>query len=139
MSKPGSPDYSRILPIEETIDGTLGITFEAGPDGTVVGRMPVEKRVCQPYGIVHGGAYAVIAESMASAATYVGVAEEGKIALGMSNQTQLLRPISDGHVNATAEPIHTGRSTWVWDVEMRDDAGRLCATSRVVVAVRPAG
>jgi uncharacterized protein (TIGR00369 family) len=139
VNKPGTDDYTRTLPLEETIDGTLGITYEQGDEGRIVGRMPVEPRVCQPYGIVHGGAYAVIAESMTSAATYMNVAEEGKIALGMSNQTQLLRPISQGHVNATAEAIHRGRSTWVWDVEMRDDEGNLCATSRIVVAVRPAG
>lgn len=130
---------SRILPLEETIDGTLGITYEAGEDGKVVGRMPVENCVRQPYGIVHGGAYAVLAESMTSAATYMGVREDGKIALGMSNQTQLMRPVASGNVNAEAVAIHTGRTTWVWDVTMRDDDGNTCAVSRVVVAVREMG
>lgn len=131
--------YTRILPLGETIDGTLGITFEAAGDGRATGRMPVENRVCQPYGIVHGGAYAVLAESIASAATYAAVHDDGMVALGMSNQTQLLRPAHEGTVHAVAEAIHRGRTTWVWDVTMSDDGGNTCAVSRVVVAVRPAG
>jgi uncharacterized protein (TIGR00369 family) len=130
--------FHRMLPIEQTLDGTLGITYEPDENGRIVGRMPVENRVRQPYGIVHGGVYAAIAESMASAATYVAVANEGKVALGMSNQTHFLRPIREGTVHAVAEPAHKGRSTWVWDVSMSDDDGNLCAVSRVTIAVRPA-
>ncbi len=130
--------FKQILPLEETIDGTLGITIDSAADGRATGRMPVENRVCQPYGIVHGGAYAVLAESITSAATYMGVRDDGKVALGMSNQTQLLRPAHKGTVSAEAEAIHRGRTTWVWDVTMSDDEGNTCAVSRIVVAVRPA-
>ena len=132
-----SEEMRRILPLEETIDGTLGITYDTMEVGKASGKMPVENRVCQPFGLVHGGAYAVLAESLASAATYRAVHEDGNIALGMSNQTQLLKPATSGHVNATAEAIHSGRTTWVWDVTMTDDDGNVCAVSRIVVAVRP--
>ena len=62
---------------------------------------------------------------------------DGNTAMGMSNQTSFLRPVTEGHVNAEARARHRGRTTWVWEVELSDDAGRLCALSRVTVAVRP--
>jgi len=87
-------------------------------------------------GIVHGGVYAAIAESLASRGTADGVIPLGKVPLGMSNNTSFLRPVSAGFVHARATAMHRGRTTWLWDIEMRDDAGKLCATSRVTIAVR---
>jgi uncharacterized protein (TIGR00369 family) len=57
--------------------------------------------------------------------------------MGQANDTTFLRPISDGQINATAHPRHRGRTTWVWDVEIADDEGRVCALSRMTIAVRP--
>ena len=65
------------------------------------------------------------------------VVPEGMIATGMSNQTSFLRPITEGSVHATAIRRHKGRTTWVWEVEITDDAGRLCALTRMTIAVRP--
>ena len=89
-------------------------------------------------GIVHGGAYAAMAESLASAATYMHVRGEGDIAVGQSNHTSFLRPVFSGTVHAEARRRHRGRTTWVWEVDFTDDEGRLCAMSRVTMAVRPA-
>jgi uncharacterized protein (TIGR00369 family) len=89
----------------------------------------------QPYGLLHGGVYASIAESLASWATAVGVGE-GQLAVGLANSTSFLRPITDGLVHAHARRLHAGRTTWVWDVEFRDDDGRLCAITRMTIAVR---
>jgi len=100
-------------------------------------RIAVESRHLQPNGVVHGGVYASLAESLASAATYRAVKENGEIAFGMANDTSFLRVISEGHVNATARARQRGRTTWVWDVELSDDEGRVCALSRMTVAVRP--
>jgi 1,4-dihydroxy-2-naphthoyl-CoA hydrolase len=100
-------------------------------------RIAVEPRHLQPNGVVHGGVYASLAESLASAATYDAVKENGEVAFGMANNTSFLRVISEGHVNATARARQQGRTTWVWDVEMTDDEGRVCALSRMTVAVRP--
>jgi 1,4-dihydroxy-2-naphthoyl-CoA hydrolase len=100
-------------------------------------RIKIEPRHLQPYGIVHGGVYASLAESLCSAATHRAVREEGMVAMGQSNDTTFLRPISGGFVNATARPRHRGRTTWIWDVEVFDDEGRVCALSRMTVAVRP--
>jgi uncharacterized protein (TIGR00369 family) len=90
-------------------------------------------------GLVHGGVYAAIAESLASMGTARAVLADGKIVMGMSNNTAFMRPISEGVVRADARAIHRGRTTWVWDVDMRDDEQRLCASSRVTIAIRERG
>jgi uncharacterized protein (TIGR00369 family) len=100
-------------------------------------RIAVEPRHLQPYGIVHGGVFAALAESLTSAATYATVREDDMVAMGQANDTTFLRPIGDGHINAAAKPRHRGRTTWVWDVEITDDEGRVCALARVTIAVRP--
>jgi uncharacterized protein (TIGR00369 family) len=100
-------------------------------------KLPVEPRHLQPYGIVHGGVYATLAESICSAATYNAVRDDGMVAMGQSNDTTFLRPISEGTITATARTRHRGRTTWIWDVELADDEGRVCALSRMTIAVRP--
>jgi uncharacterized protein (TIGR00369 family) len=87
-------------------------------------------------GLVHGGVYASMAESLASLATAMAVASEGKMAMGLSNATSFMRPITEGTVHATARRIHRGRTTWIWDVSITDDDGRLCAVTRMTIAVR---
>jgi 1,4-dihydroxy-2-naphthoyl-CoA hydrolase len=126
-----------VIPLEETFDGVVGLEILEVTDDVVRGRVPVRTSIKQPMGLVHGGVYATIAESLSSMATFVAVQEDGNIAVGSSNNTTFLRPITDGHVNATARPRHRGRTTWVWDVECADDEGRVCAMSRVTIAVRP--
>jgi 1,4-dihydroxy-2-naphthoyl-CoA hydrolase len=110
--------------------------LETGPERASA-RVAVTDRIRQPYGIVHGGAYAVIAESICSRATAEAVAAEGMLAMGQANQATFMRPIADGHVHAQANVRHRGRTTWVWDCELRDDAGKLCALVRMIIAVRP--
>jgi uncharacterized protein (TIGR00369 family) len=100
-------------------------------------RIEVEQRHLQPFGVVHGGVYASLAESLCSAATYGAVRDDGMVALGQSNDTNFLRPISEGHLNAAARTRHRGRTTWLWDVEITDDEDRLCALVRMSIAVRP--
>jgi uncharacterized protein (TIGR00369 family) len=96
----------------------------------------VSDRIKQPMGLVHGGVFASIAESLASLATAMAVAPEGKAAQGLSNATSFMRPILEGTVHATAIRRHKGRTTWIWDVEITDDQGRLCAATRMTIAVR---
>jgi len=133
---PNSTDRWR-LPYEDTFDACIGLEIdELAEIGVRTARLPVVPGVCQPMGIVHGGVYAAIAESLASMGTADGVIELGKLPLGMSNNTSFLRPVSAGSVHARAEAFHRGRTSWVWDVEMRNDDGTLCATSRVTIAVR---
>ena len=98
--------------------------------------LPVSPKVLQPYGIVHGGAYAALAESLTSRATYETVGPD-KVAFGQSNDTSFLRPVFSGTVHAEARAVHRGSTTWVWEVQMRADGDKLCAVSRVTIAVRP--
>ena len=125
------------MALERTLDGTLGFETIEMTDELVKGRVAVEERIQQPMGLVHGGVYAAFAESLASAATFHAVYPDGNIAVGLSNATSFIRPITQGHVNAEGRRRHRGRTTWIWDVEFSDDEGRLCATTRVTMAVRP--
>ncbi|HSI79877.1 MAG TPA: PaaI family thioesterase [Solirubrobacterales bacterium] len=121
---------------EDGLGALIGLEpIESGPDRARA-RVAVSDRIRQPYGIVHGATYAVIAESICSRATAEAVADD-EIAVGQANQATLLRPIADGHVNATATVRHRGRTTWVWDCELSDDDGRVCALVRITIAVRP--
>lgn len=123
-------------PYEQTLDGTLGFETLEVTTERARGRVAVSDRVKQPFGLVHGGVFAAIAESLCSQATYLAVADDGMIAVGLSNQTSFMRPIVDGSVHAEARSRHRGRTTWVWEVEITDDQGRLCVLTRMTVAVR---
>ena len=117
-------------------DGLYGLTLTDLEDGLARGEVAVRDELKQPYGLVHGGVFAAIAESLASLATAVAVARDGRQAMGQVNQTSFLRPIRAGTIHGTARARHRGRSSWVWDVEITDDDGRLCALTRMTVAVR---
>ena len=132
--------YELRVAVEDAFDATIGFVVDDSDEiGRCTGHLLVRPQVCQPMGIVHGGVYAAIAETLASMGTALGVRPDGKVPLGMSNNTSFLRPVSEGTVHGTAVAIHRGRMSWVWDVEMRDDRDRLCATSRVTIAVRAEG
>ncbi len=105
-------------------------------DGVARGRVAVAPKLLQPFGAVHGGIFATLAETICSKATYEAVRGDGMLAFGQSNHGTFLRPISEGHVNATATVRHHGRTTWVWQVEITDDEDRLCALVEMVIAVR---
>jgi 1,4-dihydroxy-2-naphthoyl-CoA hydrolase len=129
------PPY--LVPFERTFDGTLGFeSLEVSGSGAR-GRAAVADRIKQPWGLVHGGALSGFSESLCSQATAEGVWGDGMIAMGLANHTSFVRPITDGHVNLEARCRHRGRTTWLWEVDITDDQGRLCALSRVTVAVRP--
>ncbi len=119
-------------------DRLYGLEVTEAQEGRLRGRVTVRDELKQPAGLVHGGVYAAMAESLASTGTAAAVREEGKVAMGLSNLTSFMRPISTGTVYADARAKHRGRTTWVWEVEITDDAGKLCALSRVTVAVRDA-
>jgi 1,4-dihydroxy-2-naphthoyl-CoA hydrolase len=126
------------VPIQGTMAEALDFEFLEVEEEYARGRFPVAAPVQQPFGIVHGGAYAAMAETLASMATYMAVLDNGEMAMGQSNHTSFLRPVSEGYVNAEARARHRGRTSWVWEVDFTDDEGRLCALTRVTMAVRPA-
>jgi 1,4-dihydroxy-2-naphthoyl-CoA hydrolase len=125
------------IPLQVTgFDALYGLEVLSLGDEEATGRVEVRDDIKQPAGLVHGGVFASIAEALASVATYRAVMEEGMSAQGLSNQTSFLRPILDGTIHATARRRHRGRTTWIWEVDITDDAGRLCALVRMTVAVR---
>ena len=103
----------------------------------VRGRVAVRDDLKQPAGLVHGGVYAAVAESLATNGTAAAVFADGNTAMGLSNQTSFLRPVTSGSIHAAARARHQGRTTWVWEVELANDDDQLCAITRVTVAVRP--
>ena len=121
-------------------DALYGLEILSLGDEEATARVAVRDDVKQPAGLVHGGVYASMAEALASIATWKVVSHEGMSAQGLSNQTSFLRPIVQGTIHATARRRHRGRTTWVWEVDITDDEGRVCALVRMTVAVRePAG
>ena len=118
-------------------DRTCGIELVELSDERVCGRVQVRDRHKQPAGLVHGGVYATIAESLAVAGTARAVSADGRAAIVLSTQTSFMRPITHGRIDAGARPRHRGRSTWVWEVEIADAEGRLCVLSRVTISVVP--
>ncbi len=124
------------LELKHGFEGMLGLSLTELSEKRVCGRVAVRPELLQPTALVHGGVYASIAESLASWGTAHRVVPEGSVAVGLSNQTSFLRPITEGAIHATATPKHRGRTTWVWEVEISDDQGRLCVLSRVTIAVR---
>ncbi len=117
-------------------DALYGLEVLEASSHELAARVVVSDQLKQPFGLVHGGVYAAIAEGLASYGTALGVLADGKAAMGISNHTSFLRPITEGVIHARAQRRHMGRTTWVWEVEISDDAGKLCALSRVTVAVR---
>ncbi len=126
------------LPYRATqgFDGLYGLQIESVTETAASATVAVGAELKQPAGLVHGGVYASMAESLASLATAAVVIGEGKQAMGLSNQTSFLRPITAGTIHARALRKHRGRTTWVWDVEFTDDDGHLCVLTRMTIAVR---
>ena len=130
------------LPLQiKGFDALYGLEILSLGEEEATAQVQVTPDVLQPGGLVHGGVYASIAESLTSLATWKAVAPDARSAQGLSNQTSFLRPILRGTIHATARRRHRGRTTWVWEVDITDDEGRVCALVRMTVAVReaPAG
>lgn len=133
----GETEGESVVPEDETLDAMLGFRFLGATADTASGEAPFAHRVSQRFGVAHGGVYAALAELVASEGTNQNVWAGGDAGMGSSNNTTFMRPVSSGTIHARGRAIHRGRTSWVWDVEMTDDDGRLCAVSRVTLAVRP--
>jgi 1,4-dihydroxy-2-naphthoyl-CoA hydrolase len=128
--------FEPVIPLDRTFDALYGLEVLEHDDAYVRAQVAVRDDLKQAMGLVHGGVFASIAESITSLATALAVLPEGRSAQGLSNQTSFLRPITQGTIHAEARRRHRGRSTWVWEVELTDDDGRLCALVRMTIAVR---
>ncbi|MFW0790795.1 PaaI family thioesterase [Gordonia sp. CPCC 205333] len=114
-------------------DATLGLEVTSATPDEVVAQMTIDPKHHQPYGIVHGGVYCAIAESVASISGVVWLIDAGLggKAVGVNNSTDFLKSVPSGVITARSTPVHRGKRQQLWQVDMSDDAGQLLATSRV--------
>ncbi len=118
----------------DTAAARLGIEFLEVGDDFVRGRVPVDERTRQPVGILHGGVSVVLAETLGSCgAAYAAPA--GHRAVGLDINANHLRAVSEGWVTGIARPVHIGRTTHVWQIDLRNDRGQLTCVSRITMAI----
>jgi uncharacterized protein (TIGR00369 family) len=121
---------------KQTLVEHLGIEFlEVGED-FLRGRMPVDQRTVQPYGLLHGGASAALAETLASVAATLCVDLSSQMPVGLELNANHLRSVSAGYVYGTVRPIHVGRSTHVWETRIEDETGQLICVSRLTILIK---
>jgi uncharacterized protein (TIGR00369 family) len=100
-------------------------------------RVTVRDELRQPVGLLHGGVISSLVESICSRATALAVMDGGMMAMGQSISVNFIRPVTEGHAEVHAHARHRGRTTWVWDAEVKDVNGKLCALAQMTIAVRP--
>ena len=117
-----------------TADTHLGIEFIEVGDDYIVGRVPVDARTRQPYGLLHGGVSVVLAETLGSCGAAFSCPPDHR-AVGLDINANHLRGATSGWVTGITRPIHIGRTTQVWQIDMHNDAGELTCVSRITMAV----
>lgn len=122
---------------ENTLVSLLGIEIAEFGDDFLRATMPVDQRTLQPFGLMHGGAAVVLAETLASVGGNQVVDNDKFQCVGITATANHLRSVREGTVTGVARPTHLGRSTQVWDVAIHDDRGRAVAVCRVTLAVVP--
>ena len=125
------------LDIRDTIMEAIGIEVAELSAERVVATMPVHGPTKQPFGVLHGGASVVLAETVASLGTYNLIDQESQLAMGLEINANHIRAKSEGLVTAVGTPLHTGRKVMVWDVRITDEDDKLICVSRCTVAVVP--
>lgn len=124
---------------KNTIGELLDIRFESCDDDSLTASMVVDHRTHQPFGLLHGGASVVLAESVGSMAAYLCVDPSKFYCVGLEVNANHLRGVRSGRVTAVAKAIHIGRTTQVWDIRLTSDDGKASCVSRLTMAVVPLG
>jgi 1,4-dihydroxy-2-naphthoyl-CoA hydrolase len=133
--------WNRSISVEEITAGNkgtaashLGIEFLEVGDDFIRGRVPVDARTRQPYGLLHGGVSVVLAETLGSVAAY-SCCGNGQLAVGLDINANHLRGVTQGWVTGTVRPVHIGRTTHVWQIDLANDEGQLTCVSRITMAI----
>ena len=135
-----TPDLQQINAVQKnTIAELLDIRFESFTDDSFTASMPVDARTHQPYGLLHGGASVVLAESLGSMASAQCIDLSRFYCVGLEVNANHLRGLRSGRVTAVARPVHLGRTTHVWDIRLHGEDGKTSCISRLTVAVVPLG
>jgi uncharacterized protein (TIGR00369 family) len=129
--------------VSENLPETLGFAELVGvewldddPDHARA-RVAVRGELLQPFGLMHGGVFSTLVESVCSRATALAVLGEGMAAMGQAINVSFLRPVLEGSAEVRAKARHRGRTTWIWEAEVVDSEDRLCALAQMTIAVRP--
>jgi uncharacterized protein (TIGR00369 family) len=135
------PSAEQLNAVLVGFDRLYGLELTELSETEVRARVALREELKQAAGLMHGGVIASVAEAIASLATGLAVLGQGQTSMGLANNTSFLRPLLQGTLHAVANVLHRGRTTWVWEVRFSDDDGRLCAVTRMTIAVRalPAG
>lgn len=132
---PGFPPDADLVTLLNGMRGgferAIGLVLTRVTPDEVVAEVPVGPHLTQPYGLVHGGVYASIVETLGSVGAALYAMPQGRNSVGLENTTSFVRAVRDGKLVATAVPVHRGRASQVWQVEIRDAAGKLAATGRL--------
>jgi uncharacterized protein (TIGR00369 family) len=117
------------------LDRTLGLELSSASVERIEARLRIDERHLQIHGIVHGGVYTSIVETLGSVGAWISGGPERQPVVGVDNHTSFVRPVRGGSLHAVAEPIHCGRRTRLWQVRIEDDDGKLAATGRLLAMV----
>lgn len=118
-----------------TMGEYLGIEWTELGDNFLKARMPIDHRTIQPYGLLHGGASCVLAETVGSVASAMVIDHEKFYCVGLEINANHIRGVRSGFVTAVASPLHLGSTTHVWDIKIHDENGKLACVSRLTVAI----
>lgn len=121
---------------ENTIDNYLGIEIIDVGDNFLSGRIPVNSNTAQPFGIIHGGANIVLAESLGSIASAHVINSDTEICFGQEVNASHVRPVSSGFVTGTASPIHLGKRSHIWQIELKNDENKLSCFVKLTMAIK---
>lgn len=128
----------KIKPLgQKTMGEYLGIEWIEVGDNYLKATMPVDSRTKQPYGLLHGGASCVLAETLGSVASAMVIDHSKYLCVGIEINANHVRGVREGMVTGTTSPLHLGSTTHVWDIKIHDDKGKLVCVSRLTVAIMP--
>lgn len=134
------PDLDHLNSLQpNTICERLDIRFDAFTENSLTASMVVDQRTHQPFGLLHGGASVVLAETVGSMASFMCIDPKKFYCVGLEVNANHLRGVRSGRVSATASPVHIGRTTHVWDIRLSSDEGKAVCISRLTMAVVPLG
>lgn len=135
-----TPDIEALnATLKNSIGEVLDIRFESFDDESLSASMTIDSRTHQPYGLLHGGASVVLAETLGSTASYLCIDSSRFYCVGLEVNANHLRGLRSGRVHAVARPVHLGRTTHVWDIRLSGDDGKTSCISRLTMAIVPLG
>jgi 1,4-dihydroxy-2-naphthoyl-CoA hydrolase len=130
-------EQARAMASRENILSCLGVAFTAIGDDYLEATMPVNDRTRQPFGLLHGGATCVLAETLGSVASLLVIDTDTQFAVGSVISANHLRPVTEGTVTGVCRPVHIGRTKHVWQIKITSDKGKLVALCELTCAVTP--